>query len=296
MENSVAYYLNGCCLSKGVWEEAGWQRILPMRIGNAIMWTGDSKLHACGMPAVVHNDGSEEWYRRGVPHREDGPAMSGPATGDKYFIDGVELTLEEFSAIKEVGPRIILYREDRGHFAFVNTFELHLSSASPPEEDIYKFSCQEYLDLLANYSEAAKMGLVGRLMIAENDLTKRDIVNILKSKSIESISSYLDLGQQFWSAIKDPSATADYIHTLSQQRYMWLKSAIEPPKIQAFPESQKIAERTDAPAEANSDSTDVSWLPVGAAALVAVAALLTPKTKSSNLKIKQSESHEVVRE
>ena len=34
----------------------------------------EGNLHRVGKPAVVRNDGTEEWYTRGLRHRIDGPA------------------------------------------------------------------------------------------------------------------------------------------------------------------------------------------------------------------------------
>lgn len=58
--------------------------------------------HRLEGPAIEWPGGAYEWWRDGVPHREDGPAVADPEGGLKiWFLDGVELTEEEFNARRE---------------------------------------------------------------------------------------------------------------------------------------------------------------------------------------------------
>ena len=60
-------------------------------------WYQNDKLHRLDGPAVELADGVKEWWKNDKVHRLDGPAVE-YANGDKYwYIDGKELTEEEFN-------------------------------------------------------------------------------------------------------------------------------------------------------------------------------------------------------
>jgi hypothetical protein len=53
------------------------------------IWLIDRRLyHRVGAPAVVHPDGSEEWWHLGWLHRDDGPAILGPGTRLEWWHHG----------------------------------------------------------------------------------------------------------------------------------------------------------------------------------------------------------------
>lgn len=46
----------------------------------SLIWTRGKKLHRDNdLPAVIRTDGTKEWYRDGIKHRENGPARVSPA-------------------------------------------------------------------------------------------------------------------------------------------------------------------------------------------------------------------------
>lgn len=68
-------------------------------------WTiyenSNNQYHRIGGPAATWDDGSENWYKDGMLHREDGPALVRPE-GDRmfgeniYFIEGLNIPANEF--------------------------------------------------------------------------------------------------------------------------------------------------------------------------------------------------------
>jgi len=59
-------------------------------------WYLNGRLHRVGHPAIICSDGSKSWYLHGRLHRLDGPAIEW-STGYAWWIDGCELTEEEFN-------------------------------------------------------------------------------------------------------------------------------------------------------------------------------------------------------
>lgn len=49
----------------------------------------DGKAHREGKPAVVHDNGGEEWYRHGEMHRIGGPAVSWGNGTEEWYQDGL---------------------------------------------------------------------------------------------------------------------------------------------------------------------------------------------------------------
>lgn len=68
--------------------------------GDRVEWYNlEGMLHREGGPAVECKDGEKFWYINGLPHRKDGPAhvsCSGLKEHNHYFINGIEITEEEF--------------------------------------------------------------------------------------------------------------------------------------------------------------------------------------------------------
>lgn len=59
----------------------------------------NGKLHREDGPAVIWNDGTENWYQNGRLHREDGPARTWYDGSTTWYIDGVPQS--------EPGPQIV---------------------------------------------------------------------------------------------------------------------------------------------------------------------------------------------
>ena len=60
-------------------------------------WYKDGVLHREDGPAVECINGDKAWYKNGKLHREDGPAIEW-SNGDKeWFLDGKELSEDEFN-------------------------------------------------------------------------------------------------------------------------------------------------------------------------------------------------------
>ena len=66
--------------------------------GNYQEWWQNGHLHREDGPATTYENGQREWWINGNLHRIDGPAIELNAYGykDRYFIDGEEITKEEF--------------------------------------------------------------------------------------------------------------------------------------------------------------------------------------------------------
>ena len=61
-------------------------------------WYIDGKHHRVDGPAIEYIDGSKEWWLNGYLHREDGPAVK-CRNGIKYwYLNGKELSEQEFLA------------------------------------------------------------------------------------------------------------------------------------------------------------------------------------------------------
>lgn len=48
----------------------------------------DGKKHQIGAPAVLYEDGGEEWWINDQLHREDGPAISSPSGEESWYLHG----------------------------------------------------------------------------------------------------------------------------------------------------------------------------------------------------------------
>lgn len=63
-------------------------------------WYINGELHRDGGPAVVAADVREEWFQRGRRHRVDGPAIEWVAGWREWWVDGKQLSEEEFEAVR----------------------------------------------------------------------------------------------------------------------------------------------------------------------------------------------------
>ena len=77
----------------------------------ATIWYKNGIVHRDDGPAVELPNGTREWYSEGVRHRDDGPAALISPDGDRrWFEHGKELTESEFNdmrqrAINEIGEQ-----------------------------------------------------------------------------------------------------------------------------------------------------------------------------------------------
>lgn len=75
-------------------------------------WFREGVLHKADGPAVVYADGSREWYREGVRDREDGPAVEHADGGREWWHEG-ELDREDGPAIEHLSGYRAWYRDGR---------------------------------------------------------------------------------------------------------------------------------------------------------------------------------------
>ena len=54
-------------------------------------WYKDGILHREDGPAVEYTDGTKQWYRDGKLHREDGPAVEWVNGATDWYLEGVHL-------------------------------------------------------------------------------------------------------------------------------------------------------------------------------------------------------------
>lgn len=59
-------------------------------------WFQHDLLHRIDGPAVVSSNGTKKWYRNDELHRTDGPAVIWYESTKFWFLDGKQLTEEEF--------------------------------------------------------------------------------------------------------------------------------------------------------------------------------------------------------
>jgi len=57
--------------------------------------------HKLNGPAVEWADGDKEWSVNGTLHREDGPAIMSQLNGNKWFLNGKEVTKEEHAQLTQ---------------------------------------------------------------------------------------------------------------------------------------------------------------------------------------------------
>jgi len=68
-------------------------------------WYFNNKKHREDGPAVIHVNGREEWFRDGKCHREGGPAITKPNGFEMWYINGV--------CYREDGPSVIYSSGDK---------------------------------------------------------------------------------------------------------------------------------------------------------------------------------------
>jgi hypothetical protein len=91
------------------------------------------QLHREDGPAVVHSNGTTEWYLNGLPHREDGPALF-YFGNTSWFIKG-ELHRED-------GPAIEYLNGDSRYYLYGNYY-----SEEGWKEEVTKIKLKRILDL-----------------------------------------------------------------------------------------------------------------------------------------------------
>ncbi len=65
-------------------------------------WWKEGKLHREDGPAIIHSDGSQVWYKEGKIHREDGPAV--------ILSDGVQEWWKEGEKYEPSAHELIVYK------------------------------------------------------------------------------------------------------------------------------------------------------------------------------------------
>ena len=63
-------------------------------------WFKNGIHHREDGPAIEYIDGSSQWYSNGILHREDGPAIENTSGNDQYFIYGREISKTQFKLKK----------------------------------------------------------------------------------------------------------------------------------------------------------------------------------------------------
>lgn len=53
--------------------------------GTRVWANSEGEQHRDAAPAVIYNDGSEEWWSHGQLHREDDPAGTVPSLGEYWY-------------------------------------------------------------------------------------------------------------------------------------------------------------------------------------------------------------------
>ena len=61
-------------------------------------WYQNGKMHRLDGPAIIFTDGTMEWYQDGKRHCLDGPSITEPGGYKSWYIDGVHYTEDEFNA------------------------------------------------------------------------------------------------------------------------------------------------------------------------------------------------------
>ena len=61
-----------------------------------IEWYKDDLLHREDGPAIEWKDGDKYWYKNGLKHREDGPAVLFPNGNGWYYLNDVSYSEENF--------------------------------------------------------------------------------------------------------------------------------------------------------------------------------------------------------
>ena len=70
--------------------------------GLVLWFNTENQLHREYGPAFEGPDGTRMWYRQGLLHRTDGPAIEWASDGKKqWFLMDKSLSEEEFNAIRE---------------------------------------------------------------------------------------------------------------------------------------------------------------------------------------------------
>jgi hypothetical protein len=64
--------------------------------GDTQIWYVGGKRHRVGGPAAIYKIGTKEWLQNGLLHRDDGPAVERYNGEKSYYINGKQLTEQEF--------------------------------------------------------------------------------------------------------------------------------------------------------------------------------------------------------
>ena len=65
------------------------------------IWYRNGIVHRGDGPAIERADGTREWFAEGMRHCDTGPAVTSPDGGRRWFIHGKELSEAEFDDMQE---------------------------------------------------------------------------------------------------------------------------------------------------------------------------------------------------
>lgn len=68
--------------------------------GEVVWRTEEGKFHRIGAPAHEFDNGDKVWYVNGLRHNEEGPAIQLANGENHYYIEGKELSLDQFQQWK----------------------------------------------------------------------------------------------------------------------------------------------------------------------------------------------------
>lgn len=69
----------------------------------------DGVLHRDDGPAIVGRDGYEAWFKDGKSHREDGPAIIHPEAISSWWYEGHRINLDEIDSSHPLYNRMLVY-------------------------------------------------------------------------------------------------------------------------------------------------------------------------------------------
>lgn len=92
-----------CMVHNGPTQQALYQLIgeaSPCCLRKSVEWTDeDGRLHRDDGPAVIHHDGTQEWWQHGERHRDNGPAV--------VFLNGAQFWCRYGKLHREDGPAAV---------------------------------------------------------------------------------------------------------------------------------------------------------------------------------------------
>ena len=142
------YWIEGVQLTEEEFEEEQLGPILEQpqidEFGTEIWRNKDGKLHRDDdLPAMTYENGNKYWYKNDKLHRLNGPAYEESSGYKKYYIEGTELTEDEFNESKDWEQ---FEPEDDGSNLTQDEFDIYLDGLSKDELDEYYNKKREPVD------------------------------------------------------------------------------------------------------------------------------------------------------